>query len=838
MKYLKNITTLSELKKAFRALVIANHPDKGGDTKTMQEINAEFETLYNSLKDCQEATAQEYMQHVYEENGWTGKNYTGEHDLQKLAKIFRDWLRKVYPACKFSVVTSRGYRTVEISLSVADFNPFTGENKKHYDISRYDVEEDPELTDRAKDMFANIRNYVNTYNYDHSDLMSDYYDTNFYIHLGIGQYEKPFKIEIPKKRRANGAAAPSFEWEDGPAHKALKKALGKHYFAEEQFKEGPALVLGDTAYYVGKESFSPLYRYCSGSTPARRCIEKLASIGVICELFHGCVKFVGYTPEMERALKEEDEARERAFKKWQDEQNRKQEEAEQTEMAQAVDGLEIVDYSEKAVAVFGETMEIKEQLKALGGKFNPSLRYGNGKRAGWVFPKARRKELERLAKPETIEQESAKETPADVPRYEVITHRNECGSLHVETMQLKKICARLYKDEENLYFQYGEYIYIFGAYTRGIAQHLKEQGDNIEPRVIELLKQNAPHIPESAKILLEKADKEGTANDPFPLENISFTETDYFNGVYYYDIGGAGIIKAAKVRDSLKPGDIFNVYTEQERKYGVTYDGASLNRSLYAALPGIMEAHNTTDTPTPSDVIICTELLKKYPYPSIAEEMDGFKVGEVVFDQCGQVGVILAFYDGGEARTDSNGVCATDRLKKCPYEIAEKSLPYILKGINAPYKEEPKQAGQLLTIRTNRKGCALRGNDATKAAEILGLQTESTPDGVAVLRFDALYIDTYITRLIRNGQRVRLSDEPEEEPQPEYRRPPMNGQAFTAFASCLQKRLQQGGGSTGRRYAKRMCGKYGFTFQQLRYTAYLIREYAARSGETSKPIAA
>lgn len=377
MKYFKNIPTLSELKKAFRALVIANHPDKGGDTKTMQEINAEFEKLYNSLKDCKEttntgyetdyqgATAQEYTQHVYEEYGWTGKNYTGEHDLQKLAKIFRDWLRKVYPSCKFSVVTSRGYRTVQITLSVADFNPFTGKNMKYYDISRYDVETDPELTGRAKDMFANIRNYVNTYNYDHSDLMADYYDTNFYISLAIGQYENPFKIEIPKERRANGAAAPSFHWEDGPAHKALKKALGKHYFAKEEFKDGAALVLGDTTYYNGKEGFSPLYRYCSGTTPARRCIEKLASIGVICELFHGCVKFVGYTPEMERALKEEDEAREHAFKEWQDRQNRKQEEAKQTETAQAVDGLEIVDYSEKAVAVFGETMEIKNSLKHL-----------------------------------------------------------------------------------------------------------------------------------------------------------------------------------------------------------------------------------------------------------------------------------------------------------------------------------------------------------------------------------------------------------------------------------------------------------------------------------------
>ncbi|HML66715.1 MAG TPA: hypothetical protein PKC55_17960 [Dysgonomonas sp.] len=34
---------------------------------------------------------------------------------------------------------------------------------------------------------------------------------------------------------------------------------------------------------------------------------------------------------------------------------------------------EIVDYSEKAIALFGDTKEIKDLLKAMGGKFNPRL---------------------------------------------------------------------------------------------------------------------------------------------------------------------------------------------------------------------------------------------------------------------------------------------------------------------------------------------------------------------------------------------------------------------------------------------------------------------------------
>lgn len=55
--------------------------------------------------------------------------------------------------------------------------------------------------------------------------------------------------------------------------------------------------------------------------------------------------------------------------------------------------FEIVDYSEKAIALFGDTKEIKDLLKAMGGRFNPRLTYNGGKRAGWIFTQSKRGEL-------------------------------------------------------------------------------------------------------------------------------------------------------------------------------------------------------------------------------------------------------------------------------------------------------------------------------------------------------------------------------------------------------------------------------------------------------------
>jgi hypothetical protein len=56
----------------------------------------------------------------------------------------------------------------------------------------------------------------------------------------------------------------------------------------------------------------------------------------------------------------------------------------------------IVDYSEKALAVFGDTKQVKEQLKALGGRFNPKLTHERQKQAGWIFSKSKEQELRNL----------------------------------------------------------------------------------------------------------------------------------------------------------------------------------------------------------------------------------------------------------------------------------------------------------------------------------------------------------------------------------------------------------------------------------------------------------
>lgn len=188
----------------------------------------------------------------------------------------------------------------------------------------------------------------------------------------------------------------------------------------------------------------------------------------------------------------------------------KAEEAKEME-AVTVEGLEMVDYSDKAIAVFGDTKAIKEQLKELGGRFNPSLNYNGEKRAGWIFSKKKADEVRNLMASEKVE--AVEELPAPP-----------------------------------------EEIYI-------------------------------PELEEETK-------------QPEKLGNIHLIETGNFNGVRYYNIEGAGIITSAKVREDIQPGDVFNVYTAEDRKYGATYDGVSLESSLKNDLPGIIEFNGKIESGT------------------------------------------------------------------------------------------------------------------------------------------------------------------------------------------------------------------------------------------------
>lgn len=58
-KFFASCSNLDELKKEYRKQALLHHPDMGGDTATMQAVNAEYEARFEILKRCQNEQAAE-----------------------------------------------------------------------------------------------------------------------------------------------------------------------------------------------------------------------------------------------------------------------------------------------------------------------------------------------------------------------------------------------------------------------------------------------------------------------------------------------------------------------------------------------------------------------------------------------------------------------------------------------------------------------------------------------------------------------------------------------------------------------------------------------------------
>lgn len=81
-------------------------------------------------------------------------------------------------------------------------------------------------------------------------------------------------------------------------------------------------------------------------------------------------------------------------------------EKSQLQDAPTVEGVEVVGYSEKALAVFGDTRALADELKAIGAKFNRALSYNGERRAGWIISRRKADELAAvLAVPQGQEEE-------------------------------------------------------------------------------------------------------------------------------------------------------------------------------------------------------------------------------------------------------------------------------------------------------------------------------------------------------------------------------------------------------------------------------------------------
>jgi len=218
MSHFTNITSFSELKTQYRILAFAHHPDRGGDLRTMQAVNAEYDKLHAiwfarsaEYRDGQNMDGAAYRSEFYTANGWKGDNYDPRLPTRDITAFIRNFLKAAFPNTRWSV-RKNDYSSITLALMAADVSPFVplfdvpenfrGSVERGYvQVNDYHIETSDYLTGAAKAMLGRVIGFANSYNRDDSDSSIDYFDKRFYLNVHIGAWNKPFEVK-PRKLKA------------------------------------------------------------------------------------------------------------------------------------------------------------------------------------------------------------------------------------------------------------------------------------------------------------------------------------------------------------------------------------------------------------------------------------------------------------------------------------------------------------------------------------------------------------------------------------------------------------------------------------------------------------
>lgn len=279
--YFTNINSFSDLKSQYRSLAMANHPDRGGSEEAMKAINAEYDRLYVIWVNREPeqvrptATAEESRREFYTAWGWAGSRYDRNLSTKDIAALVREYCKSHWNQWRFSVRSHyfAGGSDIRIELKGGPI-PCGTRSDDDFD-RRWGVQtsymyrdHDDRIDPMAEVVMRDVVEYCKSFNYDDSDAMIDYFDTNFYLHENVAGQDE-WKVTTRKAR----ITAPT-----GEVH---------------------------------------------------------------------------------------------------------------PESAQVTEGVQVVSYSDRALAVVGDTKPIKEKLKSLGGRFCAGLTISDVRRAGWVFSRGR-----------------------------------------------------------------------------------------------------------------------------------------------------------------------------------------------------------------------------------------------------------------------------------------------------------------------------------------------------------------------------------------------------------------------------------------------------------------
>ena len=177
-QYFTNINSFSDLKSQYKALALANHPDRGGDTATMQAINAEYDRLYVIWVNREpeqvrpSATAEQSRREFYTAWGWEGSRYDRNLGTKDIAALVREYCKTHWNQWKFSVRCHFASMCSEIRIELKGGPIECGTTKTDECSRKYGVQtsyhyhdHDDRIDPMAEVVMKDVVEYCQSFNY-------------------------------------------------------------------------------------------------------------------------------------------------------------------------------------------------------------------------------------------------------------------------------------------------------------------------------------------------------------------------------------------------------------------------------------------------------------------------------------------------------------------------------------------------------------------------------------------------------------------------------------------------------------------------------------------------
>lgn len=221
------------------------------------------------------------MEHSYTGGGWEGTKYDSKLTTKDIAKNISDYSKKEFPDVKLSRKTDYNGVDIHVMSSNKDLyastndidkmsdkqvsdtirnsiggytrmdewlndnnrksanGTFTTKDERDYlksELNTYKNRKGDNVTgnewylsDYGKKVVSGLNKEMNSYNYDDSDGMVDYFNTNFYGYVHIGKWDKPY--EVSESKSSGNQISSSLQ------QKAYKKYLKEHPNSKMTFED-------------------------------------------------------------------------------------------------------------------------------------------------------------------------------------------------------------------------------------------------------------------------------------------------------------------------------------------------------------------------------------------------------------------------------------------------------------------------------------------------------------------------------------------------------------------------------------------------------------------------